>query len=248
VTATAAASAANVYVFSTGNANIDAAYVNTLTAQGHSPVIGAQWSAFDGTVDLSGYQAVFMNHGSNWGGSSQQVPVAGQQQLIDFVNAGGGLITTEWVIFNNGVSGGNAYSTLLPILPATYGGTWNSIASTTLTQITPDSVLNANLAASFTVPNVSYSGNETRLQAKPGATVFYQSSNMSSGSVVNAGVSGWQVGQGRVISFSTMPGIASMADANYAELMGNSVDWVIPAPSSLALLAAGGLVALRRKR
>lgn len=244
-----AAHAADVYVFSTGNAAVDAAYAAALTARGHTPTIGVQWNAFNGSVNLAPFNVIIMNHSANWSGSGGEVPVAGQQQLVNFVNSGGGLITTEWIIYNNGTSAGTAYATLAPILPATYGSTWNSVVQTTFSQITPDPIMNAGLPSSFLVDNNYFAGTETRLLVRPTATAFYQSSNLTSGSNINTGLSGWQVGNGRVISISNMPGLTSLNDANYQTLIGNAVNWVnIPAPSSVALLALSGLLTTRRRR
>jgi len=219
------ASAANVYVFSTGNPAADAAYASTLTAQGHTVTIGGPWSTFDGTVSLNGFDVVLMNHGANWVGLGE-VPVAGQQQLVAFVTSGGGLITTEWLVYNHGVYGGAPYATLMPIVPVTYGSFWNGAASTTLSVVEPDSVLNDSLPDTFDIPLVNFAGGtETRLTARDGAAIYYRSSNISSGSIVGAGVAGWIVGEGRVMSFSSMPGPDSLANPNYATLLGNAVDW-----------------------
>ena len=222
--------AASVYVFSTDNATIDAAYATTLAAQGHVVTIGRPFSTFDGSVDLSPFDAVLMNPGWNWSGSGGQVPIAGQQQLVAFVNSGGGVITTEWLVYNHGNSGNTAYATLMSIVPVTYGQTWNSATSTTLSLVTPDPVMNNGLPATFSVPLVSYSGTETRLIARDGATTFYRSSNMSSSTVEGAAVAGWIVGEGRVVSLSSMPGVNSMANADYATLLGNAIDWVVLGP------------------
>lgn len=238
----------NVYVFSTGNASVDAEYRNALVGAGHTPTTGVPWSAFDGSVSLSGFDAVIMNHSANWGGSSQQVPTAGQQQLVDFVNNGGGLITTEWIIYNYFTSGQNAYATLYPILPAQYGQNWNSGTQTTFTAVSADPIMNAGLPGAFLTSIDNFAGTETKLIAKPGATVFFESSNLSLPGSANHGVTGWDVGAGRVISFSTMPGLTSLGNANYARLLGNSVNWVVPAPSAASLLALGGVLAARRRR
>lgn len=246
--ASTAAAGGNVYVFGTGNAAIDSAYASALTARGHTVTTGAPWSGFDGTISLVGFDAVVMNHGANWNGSAQEVPAAGQQQLVDFVNAGGGLVTTEWIIYNYATSGNSAYSTLFPILPVSYGNSWNSSVQTTFSVVTPDPIMNALLPASFTTPLNSFAGTETRLFAKPGATVFFESSNMSMPGQRNDGVTGWEVGNGRVISFSTMPGGTSLANENYAQLLSNAVDWVIPAPGTTGLMLVAGMLAARRRR
>jgi len=247
--AVSSAQAANVYVFSTGNAAIDSAYSAALAARGHAATIGVQWNAFDGSVNLAGFNAVFMNMSANWSSSSGQVSLAGQQQLVNFVNAGGGLITTEWIIYNNGQSGGASYATLMPILPATYGSNWNSASQTTFSQVTPDPIMNADLPSSFLINNNSFAGTESCLFARTGATVFYQSSNMSSTGIVNAGLSGWGVGGGRVVSISNMPGLTSLNETNYGILLGNAVNWVsIPSPGAIGVLGLAGLLAARRRR
>lgn len=219
------ASAANVYLFSTGQANTDAAFVSALAAYGHTTTVGRPWSTFDGTVSLEGFDVVFMTHSANWGSSAQQVPPAGQTQLVEFVRAGGGVVTIEWIVYNNGVSGGTAYSILAPILPVTYGGTWNSASETTLNVETPEFTMSGGLDPAFTIPMQSFSGCESRLLAKPGATVFYTSSNMSSPTVVAAAVAGWEVDAGRVVSFSSMPGPTSLTNPSLVRLMGNMVEW-----------------------
>jgi hypothetical protein len=154
-----------------------------------------------------------------------QVPVAGQQQLVQFVNNGGGVITTEWIVYDNGVSGGTSFATLAPILPVVYGSFWNSTLSTTMTRVTPEAIVNSGLPASFVAPNDNFSGAETRLLARTGATVFYQSSNTSATGVVGVGAAGWTVGRGRVASLSNMPGTSMLTNGDYATLVSNLVFW-----------------------
>jgi hypothetical protein len=243
------AMAVDVYVLSTGSATVDAAYVTALSARGHSVTIGRPWSTFDGTVDLSGFEVVLLNHGNNWGGALEEIPEVGQQQLVNFINAGGGVITTEWIVYNFGASNTNAYNVLAPALPVTYGNFWNSTTSTTFTALTADPIMNAGLPGSFISPTDNFAGVETRLIPKPGATNFFSSSNMSATGIQAAGVAGWTFGSGRVISISTMPGVNSLANANYATMLSNSVNWVaVPTPGALSLLGLGAIVAGRRRR
>jgi hypothetical protein len=214
------AQAAPVYVFGTGDAALDQAYAAALAAEGHAPTIGAQWNAFDGSVNLSGFRVVLMTHGRNWLGAGE-VPVAGQQQLVQFVNGGGGLITTEWLLYNNGTSGGVSYGVLGPVLPAAYGGSWNAVSQTTFTQETPDAVVNAGLPASFELTlDVLAGGTESRLNAKAGATTFYTSSNLG-----GVGAAGWGVGAGRAVSLSLLPGLNLLGPGAGRTLLGNLVDW-----------------------
>lgn len=222
------ASAANVYVFSTGIPAADAAYVASLTGHGHTVTLGVSWDLFDGTASLAGIDVGLMNHSGNWSSSTDTVPLAGQQQLVDFVAAGGGLITTEWIVYNNGTSGGTAYALVAPILPVTYGLSWNGSASTTFTQASTDAVMNSGVPETFESPVDYFAGTETKLEPRPGATVFFLGSNLDN----NAAVTGWQVGAGRTVSFSTMPGELSLAHANYSRLLSNAIDWAnnVPPP------------------
>jgi hypothetical protein len=218
----ASALAANVYVFGTGNTAVNQAYVNALTAGGHTVTIGVQGNQFNGTVDLSGIDVVITTYGPNWGGSGGIIPTIGQQQLVDWVTiGGGGLITTEWTLYAS-----SSFPVLTPILPVTYGNSWNSLTSTTFTNIDPNPIMIQNLPASFTVTTDNHSGVESLLTAKLGAQVFFQSSNLSATNTMNAGASGWQAGAGRTASLSTIPGVNSLGNVNYATMLSNLVSWV----------------------
>lgn len=221
VLAAAGANAANVYVFGTNSAAVDLAYVTALTERGHNVTIGVQGNQFNGTIDLTGIDVVIMTFGPNWG-SGGLVPTAGQQQLVDWVTlGGGGLISTEWVCYASG-----SFPLVYPILPVTYGGTWNSVNTTTFTNIDPNPIMIQNLPSSFTVTTDNHSGVESLLTAKLGAQVFFQSSNLSGPTTLNAGASGMQAGAGRTGSLSTIPGVNSLGNANYATMLSNLVSWV----------------------
>ncbi len=233
------AQAQNIYVFSTDNPNgdVNTALNSALTAQGFSVTMGVRANLFDGSISLDGYDAVFMTCSVF---SPFAVPTAaGQQQLVDFVNAGGGLVTSEIVHFMH--NGFNNFGTLFPILPATYGG-WSGNSSTTFSRITSDVTMDEGLPASFAIP-YSLGDGDYRLVPKVGATEFYRSS--SSG---GAGVTGWDIGAGRVASLShQFSNTGVISDANYTQLLGNTVRWVIPAPGSLAILALACAPLARRR-
>ncbi len=217
----ASANAANVYVFGTNNAAVNQAYFDALSTRGHNVTIGVQGFEFDGSIDLSGVDVVIMTFGPNWS-TGGLVPSAGQQQLADWVTlGGGGLISTEWVAYANA-----SFPIIYPILPVTYGGTWNSTPTTTFTNIDPNPIMIQNLPSSFTVSTDNYSGVESLLTAKLGSQVFYQSSNLSDVNTLNAGASGAQVGAGRTGSLSTIPGVTSLSNPNYATMVANLVSWV----------------------
>ncbi len=218
----ASANAANVYVFGTNNAAVDQAYFNALSTRGHNVTIGVQGNQFNGTIDLAGIDVVIMTYGPHWGSSGGRTPTAGQQQLADWVTlGGGGLISTEWICYAS-----TSFPIVYPILPVTYGGTWNGTTTTTFTNIDPNPIMIQNLPSSFTVTTDTHSGVESLLTAKLGSQVFYQSSNLSGPTTLNAGASGAQVGAGRTGSLSTIPGVNSLGNANYATMVANLVSWV----------------------
>src|ERR1051326_7345540 len=95
-----AAHAANIYILSSGDANLDAATLASLQAHGHTGTIGVPYSSFDGTQSLAGYQAVYFQANVNWAGTD--MPAPGQNLLASFLSAGGGLVTCEWVIWKVG--------------------------------------------------------------------------------------------------------------------------------------------------
>lgn len=220
---TSAADAAFVYLFSSGNATNDALLSTAITNAGHTPTTGVQWANFDGTQSLVGFDAVVFANNYNWD-MATTMPEAGQQALLNFVNDGGGMLTTEWFVWNT--LGSSRFNTLRALSPVQPTGSFNSAASTTYTVATPNAILNAGLPNSLTFPLTSISGTETVFRPKASATTYYSSSN--GGGVANSGgVIGWNYGNGRVLSFSSLLGNSSMEDSNYSLLVSNSIDWIV---------------------
>lgn len=93
--AVVSANAANVYVMSSGNPAHDDTVHASPAAAGHTSMIGLEYWEFDRTVPISTYDDVFLQANYNW--TSGVMPLAGQQQLVAYVSAGGGLFTSEWV-------------------------------------------------------------------------------------------------------------------------------------------------------
>jgi hypothetical protein len=244
-----AAQAASVLVTPTGSSTADASVSSVLSAAGHTVTFASQqWHQFDGSQDLGGFDAVLLLSNYNWA-SGSDMPDAGETALRDFVQSGGGLVTGEWLLWRT-VSNPSSFSVLKSALPVTTTGAFRGGSTATYTESTPDPVVNAGLPDSFTFNLSNISGSETLLAAKAGATTFYGSS-YGTGAV---GLAGWQFGNGRVASFSTLIGINELNDANYARLLSNTLDYVaaIPEPSTYALWLAGlaglGVWARRQRR
>ena len=221
---TSAAGAVNVYVLSSTDPIVDSAVSDALTARGHTVTIGVPYDAFDGTVNLSGFQTVYLQCNVNWS-TGTLMPVAGQQQLINWVNAGGRLVTSEWVVYYT-YAGSGKFATLEAIIPAVQSYNYGGILSATYTAVTPDPVINASVPSPLTFTLTSFTGTETYTAAKPGATTYYTTSN-SPGAV---GLVGWGVGTGWVFSFTSTCGRDQLADTNFGRLFANVMQATAPVP------------------
>jgi hypothetical protein len=210
-----AAGAANVYMTSSGDPQTDDAARAALTSRGHSVTVGVPFTALDGTQSLSGYDTVYLQMNANW--STGDMPIGGQQALVNWVNGGGRLVTCEWVVWKAATGQLATLSAILPVAPTSlYTGT----TETSYTQATANAALNAGLPAQFTFPVTSFGGTETMATVtRPGAAVYYTS---SVGAEV-IGLSGWSAGAGTVFSFSTTCGPAQTADTNFGRLLANAM-------------------------
>jgi hypothetical protein len=210
----AAAGADNIYVISSGDPITDNAAVTALTTRGHTATLGVTYDLFDGSVNLAPYQTVYLQNNFNWSGVGF-MPSAGQQQLVTWVNAGGRLVTSEWVTYYSAPRG--RFGELEPILPGIQTFTYGSTLATTYAVVTPDPAINAGLPSSFSFNLYSYAGTETFADPKAGARVYYSTAN----SPTAFGLAGWPVGSGLVYSFGSTCGPDQLADPNFGRLFSN---------------------------
>lgn len=217
------AQAANVYVMPSGHAASDAELRRALESFGHSVTFGASFTRFDGTQNLAGVDVVYLQLNYNWGAGTQIaiMPGAGQLALKNFVNRGGGLVTTEWLLWLAADWAG--YVTYpVDILPVEPSDDFDSQSSVTFTQSVADGVLNAGLPDAFRVPLEDIGGTRTLIppaSLRAGASSFY---TMDGGFIVLAG---WNVGSGRVLSFATANGEAQLRDSGFRRLLSNAMNW-----------------------
>jgi hypothetical protein len=211
---TASAGAVDIYLLSSGDPTTDNAALQSLSSFGHTVTVGVEYTLFDGSQLPPGTDTVYLQSNFNWG--MGMMPSAGQQGLITFVNGGGRLVTSEWVTYyTDPVTG--SFNELAIIIPLQHTFTYGTPASATYTQATADPALNAGLPSSFTFPLTSYAGTEIFTTAKATAVTYYTSTGG------NAGLAGWSVGQGRVLSFSTTCGPSQVTDATFARLFSNAM-------------------------
>lgn len=242
--------AISVYYMPADNSAQDAAITAALNSH-YTVTTGVKYTAFNGTqATLNNYNVVLFS-----GSSDHDMPVAGQTALKDFVLAGGGLITGEWVLW--GASpvwpSGAYFTTLNDVLPGVSNTDYNSNSPITYTQLTANPVLNYHVTSPLTFSVTSIGGGTgSNIVAKSGATTYYTSNAFAGGAGLVGGSYG--SGLGRVLDFSTCIGPDELSNAAYQQLLVNSVYWVagndspVPIPASVLLLGSGlvGLVGMRK--
>jgi len=223
-----------------------------LESGGHaSVVIGPNIPTYTGG-DLSGVSAVVLLDGDQTG-NGYNMPIAGQTALLNFVNAGGGLVTAEWSVWSaHAESNSSTLAAAFPVVPTS---TYDATPSITYGIGTPNATLDYNLPSSFSFTADNIGGTETQFAPLPGGTAFITSSGSLDWGTAD-GLIGWNYGSGRVASFSTLVGPTELSDPNYAQLFNNAVNYAAginppsaPEPSTWAMMlgSLGALVYLRRR-
>jgi len=205
--------AQQVYLFRTGVPERDAALHNALQAHGLQVTLGVPYQAFDGSQNLSSYQVAVLAGTGN----SDDMPLNGQQALLDWVSSGRGLVTLEWTLW--AVGSANRFLILRELFPATYRRDTYRMSIQYQQQVS-DSVLNYGLDTVLSLGE----GQEAHLEPRRGATVYY-ASDYHAGA---GGVVGWAYQAGRVMSFSVAPAYAlnPMAqNPTFQQLLTNAVRW-----------------------
>ncbi len=206
--------APQIYVMPSGDFTSDQAVFTALQATGFNPTLGLQRSGWNGPAsDLNSFDAVLMLPSGSF------MSDAGQTALVSYVNGGGALITAE--PFTSHIANFGDFAILDTIIPVTNVPANVFTQATTYSEVTADPILTAGLPDNFTFPLSNlFFDTDLRLVAKNGGTVFYTSS-----AAAGAGVVGWNVGAGRVVSFSTHVTDIELNNFNYQQLLGNTVEW-----------------------
>lgn len=192
-----------------------------LTAAGFRVTSGATpTSDYDGEhPPLAGFDALVLIGGVQQGPVPTDMPAAGQQAIVDFVNAGHGLVMAEWAAFHVAAQPDARWQTLKPLVllqrERSYSGlvTWQVDATQTRHPVWQ------GLPVFFTFNSVSNLGSVvpgpgvTRLAFSPQAHDAVAVRDSTSGRVVHLAHAGNHV-----------PG--GWMNANIQKLMSNAVGWV----------------------
>lgn len=214
----AAASGANIFVTSTGDAVQDQVLRLKLESFGHTVFIGGQHQLLPVTQKFDGFDAVLLIMNHNW---TLDMPVAVQMELLKYIANGGTLVTGEFAVRAHRSL--QELNELFVAIPVVSSSMHNSMSPITYTATRSDAALGAGLNSFFTFNADVIDGvSETFFAPKPGATVYYQSS------LTGAGLIAWAFGAGRVISFSTVIGPLELADESFSRLLSNTFSFLAP--------------------
>ncbi|MDF1808065.1 MAG: GC-type dockerin domain-anchored protein [Phycisphaerales bacterium] len=221
IAASTHAQADHVLIVSAGSTTTDSAMVDALISQGHTAEIGPNYWEFDAAFDLSTFDVVYIQGNGNW--TQSDIPIDAQSELLDFAQAGGGIIFSEWVVWM--VQARGVLQVLAASMPIEPSASFRTSPTISMTLNTSDPIVSAGLPANFTMPVTSFSGTETFLAPRENATVFFDS-DFSLGGETSGAVVGWDICGGRVVNLSTTVGVDQINDPNFRILIGNLVTWV----------------------
>ncbi|MFV9503794.1 MAG: hypothetical protein AB4911_04430 [Oscillochloridaceae bacterium umkhey_bin13] len=203
-----------VYLFTGGHQPSDEAVAATLRERGFNVTVGLNTALFDGSqVNLADYKVVIPTYNNNW---ATPIPAQGVIALREYVLNGGSLVLGEWFGWRGQMQ---------DLMPVVNCG-WNSVGETSYTQIAPNPAINANLPTSFAFTLSNFAGTEACHIARPGASLFYASSNGGGGGIGRSGLAAWNVGAGRVAALSTLMGATELENPYYRILLQNLVAWL----------------------
>ena len=264
INSTMSYAATRVYITGSSNTSNDQILKSALEAEGFIVEVGFEyWEEELETVDFSSFDVIYLQDNYNWGYDFYSNTA--QQNIVSFVENGGGLVTAEWVSWESAPSR-DRWKLILPLLPVDYVS-WDTPTSVEFTEAEPSQRLNEGVSSPFTFIPTDADGSFTEFIARSGATVFYTANTSIYGTT--DGMVGWSYGNngGRVFSFCVTNGASELVPngesgdytlSTLGRLWANSLGWVaredepfiVPVSPLATLLALGlmGFVAFFRSR
>ena len=162
----------SILLMGSGNSAQDLKLKNQLATLTNKAINIVMLSSFDNSSNvLETTDVVVLQNNYNW--NSQTLTDGAQTALKTFVTKGGGLLTTEWVIYNMAQGLLKTLKDVIPVVPTSAYTTKSPIR---YIKNINDSVLNDGVSADFTFLSENIAGTETAItQAKNGAIIFYHS-------------------------------------------------------------------------
>ena len=162
----------SILLMGSGNTIQDNALKNQLATLTNKPITIVVLSSFNNSNNiLNNTDVVILQNNYNW--NSATLSNDAQTSLKEFVAQGGGLLTTEWVIYNMAKGLLKILNDVVPVVPTSVYTTKSPIR---YIKNINDSVLNAGISDDFTFLSENIAGTETAItQAKNGAIIFYHS-------------------------------------------------------------------------
>lgn len=162
----------SIIIMSSGDSVQDNSLKNVLSSITNKTINIVALNTFDNANNiLATTDVVFLQNNYNW--NTQTISTSGQNALKAFVMKGGGLLTSEWVIWNMAVGKLDILVDVVPVVPTRSYTTKSPIR---YIQNINDTILNNGISSDFTFYSANISGTETSIiRAKPGAIIFYHS-------------------------------------------------------------------------
>ncbi len=176
--------AQNILILEDGGTQ-DSVY-SILSQAGFNVTLGGPYWQYTG-MGINQYRLVIFLNGVIY---VNAMPDSVQWKIRNYIRNGGGLLTTEWILWD-----GNSFGILAPILPSTYGGTYSYAPEWYHKSATH--AISQNLPDSFFVPNDWSFSNAVRdtTASKQAITVF---TGALSGDAVVSG----RYGNGKVVHWN----------------------------------------------
>jgi len=217
--APAAASAASVLIIYDVTGNDTPTLQSALTSGGHSVTLSSvSESTWSGSSPSPwGFDVVIHLNGETY---SSSMPVAGQNELVSYVQGGGGFIHFEWNAYQVGSGGGMAAMEPITLLERSDGDTINFTLYDVATEASHPIL--ANVPSSFALPTAGINEHSARTFSTDPATVLMTDNYGNDAVVIREYMAGRVVGFHHAGNYG---GYGPFGDPNMQQLIVDAVNW-----------------------